>query len=111
MYQTLNDGHYNVDQTIMKTIDIETRREEKQQQNVVAIYAHVCFYSDISYSIYIDMEYCDTNLAEYLLLHGLLSHHETPITSVEIIMIMLHIANGVNFLHQHGEKHLNLTPR
>jgi len=53
---------------------------------------------------FIDMEFCDKNLEEYI--------HETSNFEIDRIWsIMKDISDGVSFIHSHDEVHRDLKPR
>ena len=58
---------------------------------------------------YIDMEYCDGNLEEYIA--GRSPSSQTPLTMAEVWSVMIDIAKGVEFIHDHGEVHRDLKPQ
>lgn len=57
---------------------------------------------------YIDMELCNENLSQYMREH---EEKGLQITMREIWNIMGQIANGLEFIHRHGEVHRDLKPR
>jgi serine/threonine protein kinase len=59
---------------------------------------------DLSF-YYVDMELCDIDLARFLL-----GRYEKFAVQRNIWIIVYHIANGIEFLHQHGWVHGDITP-
>lgn len=67
---------------------------------------------------FIDMELCDFDLKEYLLCRTGINQSRVPqdfipteYGTVQIWDIMRQIAEGVAFIHSHGEVHRDLKPR
>jgi serine/threonine protein kinase len=58
---------------------------------------------------YLDMEYCDWNLEEYVAENAPVE--KGPVWLAKTFGIMTDIANGVKFIHDHGEVHRDLKPQ
>lgn len=58
---------------------------------------------------YIDMDLCDATLEDFMQEHRPLS--PSPITIMQILQIMGHIANGLTYIHNQGEVHRDIKPR
>lgn len=90
---------------------------QPSHNHIVMILAHGSL-GECSGSYFIDMEYCDLNLDEYL--HGKrtslgLQDYETSIkeghVSFFICAILQQIMSGLVFIHTHDKVHRDLKPR
>jgi serine/threonine protein kinase len=88
---------------------------EHSHENVIAVYRYGKLSDSLYY--YIDMQYCDLDLAEYI--HGpdtvslLTSGRPNPLLPLHtqtVIQIMKDVSRGLTFIHEKKEIHRDIKP-
>lgn len=97
--------------------DLYLNREGQNHENLVKVLKHGYLLTANFY--YIDMEFCDFDMHQYI--SGgdsyLVSNDDTPKRlqgkrgPSDIVRISIQLANGIEFIHQHGKTHRDLKPK
>lgn len=78
--------------------------------NIVEVFRHerLPFYSPY---YYLDMEYCQMNLEEFIDRMNSIDWRLSVVNTVRTLQIVVQILNGVAYIHDHNEVHRDLKPR
>lgn len=103
---------------IANEVDVMMSLRPSSHQHIIEILGHGSLGAHTS-SYFIDMEYCDGSLHEFIngkrtSVHGLLDYEkwlENGHLSFFICAILQQILSGLIFIHDHGKVHRDLKPQ